>query len=104
MRKIIGIIIATVVVVATIGIGAFFIIKNVSEEQHKKDIEMAADCARTFETPIRTVSQSSGYTDTGAYTEYENNRRAKREECANKYHVTHQEIIDKIGTEDYQPR
>jgi len=104
MSKRVGIIIAIVVAVAALGVGAFFIIKNVSEKQHKKDIEMAADCARTFETPVRTVSQGSGYIDTGSYTEYENNRRAKREECAEKYHVTHQEIVEKIGTEDYQPR
>lgn len=92
-------------ILCCLGVGTFFIIKGISGETHKKDIEMAADCARTFDVPVRTHSDNlSGYVDTGAYTEYENSRRSKREECANKYHVTHQEIIDKIGAEDYQPR
>lgn len=99
------IILTTLVVLAGIGIGVFFIIKNASEEQHRKDIEMAADCARTFDIPTASSSiTSGGYVSTGAYETMKNNRNSKRQECAEKYHVTHQEIIDKIGTEDYQPR
>lgn len=104
MSKKLIVLMVSLVVLCGIGVGAFFLIKNISDENHKKDIEMAADCARSFDVPVRTHSDNlSGYVDTGAYTEYENSRRAKREECANKYHVTHQEIIDKIGTSEYFP-
>ena len=99
--------VTSVVVVAGASVGAFFVIKNINEENHRKDIEMAADCAQTFEYPVVTTDDlkgRSGYVDTGAYTKAVNNRNAKREECAQKYHVTHQEIIDKIGTENYNPR
>lgn len=99
--------IVSVGVLAGAGVGTFFIIKNTNEENHKKDIEMAADCARTFDYPVRSSNtwiDSSGYINTGASTEYANNRRNKRQECAEKYHVTQQEIIDKIGTEDYWPK
>ena len=102
------IIIASILVgLAAIGTGAFFIIKHISDENHKKDIEMAADCARTFEDPHSGVSWDSsrgGFIDTGAYEKYNNNRNSKRQECSEKYHVTHQEIIDKIGDENYSPR
>lgn len=93
--------IVSVGVLAGAGVGTFFIIKNTNEENHKKDIEMAADCARTFEISS-TMHNYPGYS--GADLDIANRRRAKREECAEKYHVTHQEIIDKIGTEMYWPR
>ena len=102
------IIIASILVgAAAIGTGAFFVIKHISDENHKKDIEMAADCARTFEVP----SYSSGDSDWNTTLkeavqhnqEIKNRRRTKRQECAEKYHVTHQEIIDKIGDENYYP-
>ena len=99
--------IVSVGVLAGAGVGTFFIIKNINEENHKKDIEMAADCARTFDYPVRAANtwiNASGYIDDGVYTEITNNRRNKRQECAEKYHVTQQEIIDKIGTETYSPR
>lgn len=99
--------VVSVVVVAAAAVGVYLIIKNINDENHKKDIEMAADCAQTFERPVVTTDDykgRSGFVDTGAYAKAVNNRNAKREECAQKYHVTHQEIIDKIGTEDYNPR
>lgn len=107
MGKKLGIIIGVVVTLAIIGVGAFFIIKNISDENHKKDIEMAADCARSFEVPEQNItwdSNRNGFSDNGFSETVRNNRNAKREECASKYHVTHQEIIDKIGTADYMPR
>jgi len=96
--------VVSVAVVVTAAVGTYFIVKNISEENHKKDIEMAADCAQTFERPIVGNITGSGYVSTGAYEKYVNSRNTKRQECAEKYHVTHQEIIDKIGTEDYDPR
>lgn len=87
----------SVAVVAGGAVGAFFIIKNINEENHKKDIEMAADCARIFEMPPSANSNKT------AYEKYLSNRNVKRQECSEKYHVTHREIIDKIGTEDYKP-
>lgn len=107
MKKKLTIAIVALFVVAGIGVGAFFIIKHIVDENHKKDIEMAADCARTFETATVEVNWDSsrgGFVDNGAYEIIKNNRNAKREECASKYHVTHQEIIDKIGDENYSAR
>lgn len=104
MAKKIALALITLVVLCGVGVGVFFIIKNASEEQHKKDIEMAADCAKTYERPTvesGVKSYSGGYVSTGAYEKTINNRNSKRQECAEKYHVTHQEIIDKIGSEDY---
>ena len=49
MSKKLTILIVSLVVLCGIGVGAFFLIKNISDENHKKDIEMAADCAKTFE-------------------------------------------------------
>jgi len=105
MSKKIIIIASILVGAAAIGTGAFFVIKHISDENHRKDIEMAADCARTFEAPhVETPSMWNGYISTGSYEEYRNRRNAKRQECSEKYHVTHQEIIDKIGDENYSPR
>lgn len=97
----------SVAVVAAAIVGGYLLIKKINDENHQKDIEMAADCAQTFERPVVTTDDlkgRSGFVDTGAYTKAVNNRNAKREECAQKYHVTHQEIIDKIGTENYNSK
>jgi hypothetical protein len=102
MSKKIVLVVTTLVVVAGIGVGAFFIIKNISEEHHKKDIEMAADCARTFDASATKFS-SMWNSEMPDYNAISQRRREKRQECAEKYHVTHQEIIDKIGTDNYQP-
>lgn len=107
MGKKLGIVIGVVATLAVVGAGAFFIVKNISDENHKKDIEMAADCARTFEAAqveVEWDASRGGFVNNGAYETTRNNRNAKLQECAEKYHVTHQEIIDKIGTEDYMPR
>ena len=106
MGKKLGVVI--IVLLAGLGVGAFFIIKNIADENHKKDIEMAADCARTFEVPSWSSYGTSGWAEArdSLYkhnTEVANNRRQKRQECAEKYHVTHQEIIDKIGNDNYYP-
>lgn len=96
------------IVAAGIGVGVFFIMKNISDEQHKKDIEMAADCAKTFDVAPYYSSNSSDFNTELRQldrhnTETVNRRRAKRQECAEKYNVTYQEIIDKIGTDNYFP-
>lgn len=108
MKKKLIIAIVAVLIVAGIGVGAFFIIKHIVDENHKKDIEMAADCAKTFEVSSYSSSSSSSWGEAMREiqqhnAEVANNRRNKRQECAEKYHVTHQEIIDKIGTDDYNP-
>lgn len=106
MGKKLGIIIGVVATLAVVGAGAFFIIKNISDENHKKDIEMAADCARTFEVAHAEATWDAsrgGFVNNGAYETTKHNRNAKRQECSEKYHVTHQEIIDKIGTSEYFP-
>lgn len=87
--------------VAILGIGGFLGVKFIIDENHKKDIEMAADCARSFDMGGRTRTVV-GF-QTYDWDVVANNRRQKREECASKYHVTHQEIIDKIGNDNYQP-
>lgn len=102
MKKKLIIALVALLLVAGLAVGAFFIIKHISDENHKKDIEMAADCARSFEEPNIEYVVGRGYVDSGAYNQYRNNRRAKLQECAEKYHVTHQEIIDKLGGEDYR--
>ena len=111
MKTSIKIVIAVVSVAVVAGgaVGTYFIVKNINDENHKKDIEMAVDCAMTFEMPSTKNTSSSGFVEAlnqvNTYsTEAANNRRAKRQECAEKYHVTHQEIIDKIGTEIYWPK
>ncbi len=108
--------VVALIMAAGIGVGTFFIIKNISDEQHKKDIEqhekdieMAADCARTFdEVYYHSSNTSDFYAELRqmeqSTTETANRRRAKRQECAEKYNVTHQEIIDKIGTDNYSPK
>lgn len=106
MGKKLGIVIGVVATLAIIGVGAFFIVKNISDENHKKDIEMAADCARTFEVAHAEATWDAsrgGFVNNGAYETTKHNRNAKRQECSEKYHVTHQEIIDKIGTSEYFP-
>lgn len=106
MGKKLGIVIGVVATLAIIGVGAFFIIKNISDENHKKDIEMAADCAKTFEVAHAEATWDAsrgGFVNNGAYETTKHNRNAKRQECSEKYHVTHQEIIDKIGTSEYFP-
>lgn len=107
MSKKLIVLIVSLVVLCGIGVGAFFLVKNISDENHKKDIEMAADCARTFEVAHAEATWDAsrgGFVNNGAYEKTRNNRNAKLQECAEKYKVTHQEIIDKIGTEDYNPR
>lgn len=106
MGKKLGIIIGVVATLAIIGVGAFFIVKKISDENHKKDIEMAADCAKTFEVAHAEATWDAsrgGFVNNGAYETTKHNRNAKRQECSEKYHVTHQEIIDKIGTSEYFP-
>lgn len=111
MNKKIIIALVAIVLVAGLGIGSFLVIKAISDENHKKDIEMAADCARTFEMPIH-ADYPEDYSNGAIFNQGEiryandlkNRRRTKRQECAEKYHVTHQEIIDKIGEENYSPR
>ena len=106
MSKKLIVLIVSLVVLCGIGVGAFFLIKNISDENHKKDIEMAADCARSFEVPEQNITwdnERNGFNDNGFSETVRNNRNAKRQECAEKYHVTHQEIIDKIGYSDYLP-
>lgn len=106
------IIIASILVgLAAIGTGAFFVVKHISDENHKKDIEMAADCAQAFEVPISSSSSESRYSTSmfnqdaiNSVREYQNNRRQKLQECVEKYHVTRQEVIDKIGSENYTAR
>lgn len=104
------IIIATIslVVLIGLGVGVFFIVKHISDENHKKDIEMAADCARTFEVSSYSSDGKDWNTAMREMEEHNaetrNRRRTKRQECAEKYHVTHQEIIDKIGEENYFPQ
>jgi hypothetical protein len=99
MKRKIIITIVIILIVAGVGVGSFFIIKTIIDENHKKDIEMAADCAQSFEMPIRRVG-SGFYENLRIEQEYNNEVRnrqiTKRQECAEKYHVTHQEIIDKI--------
>lgn len=111
MNKKLVIALVAVLVVIGLGVGTFFIIKAISDENHKKDIEMAADCARSFESPRRSdfpERRASGsmwdLSGSDYYEAFRERRAAKRQECAEKYHVTHQEIIDKIGEENYSPR
>lgn len=108
MNKKLIIALVAVIVVIGLGVGTFFIIKAISDENHKKDIEMAADCARTFEVASYSSGDSDWNTTLKEAVQYNqeirNRRRAKRQECAEKYHVTHQEIIDKIGDENYFPQ
>lgn len=101
MKKKLIIATVAVLIVAGIGVGAFFIIKHIVDENHKKDIEMAADCARTFDDSATKSSPMWG--EIPDYNVINQRRREKRQECAEKYHVTHQEIIDKIGADDYNP-
>lgn len=102
MGKKLAIIATVVIVLCGLGVGAFFIIKNISDENHKKDIEMAADCARTFDSSATKSSPMWG--EVPDYSAIAQRRREKRQECSEKYHVTHQEIIDKIGEENYTAR
>lgn len=108
MNKKLVIALVAVLVVIGLGVGTFFIIKAISDENHKKDIEMAADCARSFEVESYTINSSNFdeviRQERQKRNETDNRRRTKRQECAEKYHVTHQEIIDKIGEENYSPR
>ena len=106
MSKKLIVLIVSLVVLCAIGGGAFFLIKNISDENHKKDIEMAADCAKTFEVAYAEATWDAsrgGFVSNGAAETTKHNRLAKRQECSEKYHVTHQEIIDKIGTSEYFP-
>ena len=108
MNKKLVIALVALLLIAGLAVGAFFIIKHISEENHRKDIEMAADCARTFEVSSYSSDGKDWNTSMREIEEHNaetrNRRRAKRQECAEKYHVTHQEIIDKIGEENYFPR
>lgn len=111
MKKKLIIAIVAVLIVAGIGVGAFFIIKHIADENHKKDIEMAADCAKSFESPRRSdfperrpAGSMWDLSENDYYEAFREKRAAKRQECSEKYHVTHQEIIDKIGDENYSAR
>ena len=91
--------ISAVLVVAGAGVGAYFLINQ--DYQHR--LEMAADCAKSYEKVSAGPVAPGVFTDEHiqANVQTANNKTKKLEECASKYDITQTEITNKIGNEYY---
>ena len=91
------------ITVIGLGVGAFFLVRHISTQNYQHKLEMAADCAKSYEKVIAPFVSYDFGSDQLAKDrqQQENNRTKKLEECSSKYDITQREIIDKIGTDNY---
>lgn len=93
--------VSSAVAVIGIGVGTFFLVKHISDQNYQHRLEMAVGCAKSYEMPIRQGSFMDAQVSNQYWNEVYNNRAKKLEECSAKYDITQGEITNKIGTDNY---
>lgn len=95
--------VSSAIAVIGIGVGTFFLVKHISDQNYQHRLEMAADCAKSYEKVSAGPVAPGVFTDEHiqANVQTANNKTKKLEECSSKYDITQTEITNKIGNEYY---